>query len=373
MVYYCKYCGNKASSIASLTAFTCRNSPSGKHILYEGGELSQYECKYCGNKASSIASLTAFTCRNSPHGKHEPAIQQSLNVESQKVHAERRTVTAPAETRTVVGGAPGPNLPLGCYGIMFAIGIVFYGGSAVWNRITNTHELAVPDIESSSKESEEQMLLRNQELLKAEQANEERRKAALEMIAKLKKAENARIQSEEQMATRDLRILAEAYPRTPEIHRQSYLAKEELMRIQREHAFKRDVVRQKYETIERNQREHFRSADELAAEFRPEDGTTNPQAHSDAQPALSPSSLPGLPVNAGDEESWYSVTGLESGDTLNVRLGAGSNYDIVARLPNGAGRIRIVGEPLMNGVTEWVQIAFGDRTGWVAKHYLKVE
>jgi len=251
---------------------------------------------------------------------------------------------------------------------MFAIGIVFYGGSAVWNRITNPHELAAPDIESTSKPSEEQMLLRKQELLKAEQAHEERRKAALEMIARLKKAENARIQSEEQMATRDLRILAEAYPRTPEIHRQSYLAKEELMRIQREYAFKHDVVRQKYETIERNQREHLRSADELAAEFRPEDGTTNPQAHSDAPP-----SLPGIPVNAGVEESWYSVTGIEPGDTLNVRLGAGSNYDIVARLPNGSGRIRIVGEPLMNGVTEWVQIAFGNRTGWVAKKYLKAE
>lgn len=73
------------------------------------------------------------------------------------------------------------------------------------------------------------------------------------------------------------------------------------------------------------------------------------------------------------EETFYSITGIEIGDTLNVRLGAGSNYDIVARLPNGAGRIRIVGEPLMNGVTEWVQIAFGDRTGWVAKNYLKAE
>jgi hypothetical protein len=271
------------------------------------------------------------------------------------------------------GGGPGANLPLGCYCAMFAVAFLFYGGSAVWNRFFSPLESSAPDIASQSKQSEEQRILHNQELLRAEQAHEEQRKAALEMIVRLKKAEIARIQSEEQMATRDLRILAKAYPRTPEIGRQSYLATEELLRIQREYGFKYDAVRQKYETIERNQREHFRSADELAAEFRPEVGTTNPQAHSDAQPALSPLSLPGLPVNAGVEESWYSVTGIESGDTLNVRLGAGSNYDIVARLPNGAGRIRIVGEPLMNGVTEWVQIAFGDRTGWVAKHYLKVE
>src|SRR5689334_8339376 len=38
MACYCKYCGHKAASVASLTAFSCRNSPNGKHILYEGGE-----------------------------------------------------------------------------------------------------------------------------------------------------------------------------------------------------------------------------------------------------------------------------------------------------------------------------------------------
>lgn len=69
----------------------------------------------------------------------------------------------------------------------------------------------------------------------------------------------------------------------------------------------------------------------------------------------------------------YSVTGIGSGETLNVRNGAGSNYDIVARLPNGAGRLRIIGESIMNGSTEWVQIAFGDRTGWVSKSYLTAD
>lgn len=78
--------------------------------------------------------------------------------------------------------------------------------------------------------------------------------------------------------------------------------------------------------------------------------------------------------NHGDAEmKFYSVTGIESRDTLNVRFGPGTNYDILARLPNGAGRIRVVGEPIMNDATEWVQIAFGDRTGWVAKVHLKAE
>jgi len=94
------------------------------------------------------------------------------------------------------------------------------------------------------------------------------------------------------------------------------------------------------------------------------------------RPIHSNSSTHSLQVvdNHGDAEmKFYSVTGIESRDTLNVRFGPGTNYDILARLPNGAGRIRVVGEPIMNDATEWVQIAFGDRTGWVAKVHLKAE
>lgn len=51
MNYYCRYCRNKASSIASLTGSSCPRHPSGgnkgKHALYEGAEKSRYECKYC--------------------------------------------------------------------------------------------------------------------------------------------------------------------------------------------------------------------------------------------------------------------------------------------------------------------------------------
>lgn len=80
--FYCKYCGTKASSIASLTAINCSRHPlganKGKHVLYEGSEKSQYACKYCGTKASSISSLTAINCTRHPNGsnkgKHEPAM-----------------------------------------------------------------------------------------------------------------------------------------------------------------------------------------------------------------------------------------------------------------------------------------------------------
>ena len=80
--FYCKYCGHKASSVASLTASMCIRHPDGphkgRHALYEGSEKESYTCKYCGHKASSIASLTSSACirhPNGPHkGKHAPAL-----------------------------------------------------------------------------------------------------------------------------------------------------------------------------------------------------------------------------------------------------------------------------------------------------------
>ena len=80
--FYCKYCGHKASSVASLTAGACLRHPDGphkgRHALYEGSEKKSYTCKYCGTKAASIASLTAGACLrhpNGPHkGKHAPAL-----------------------------------------------------------------------------------------------------------------------------------------------------------------------------------------------------------------------------------------------------------------------------------------------------------
>ena len=80
--YYCKYCGQKFSSVASLTANPCtrhRNGfAKGKHELYEGSEKSKYTCKYCGQTFSSISSMTANPCPRHPDGfakgKHSPAL-----------------------------------------------------------------------------------------------------------------------------------------------------------------------------------------------------------------------------------------------------------------------------------------------------------
>ncbi|MBQ4378821.1 MAG: hypothetical protein II821_06460 [Treponema sp.] len=53
-------------------------SMKGKHKLYEGSEKSQYLCKYCGQKFSSIQSLTTNKCFKHPsgafQGRHSPAL-----------------------------------------------------------------------------------------------------------------------------------------------------------------------------------------------------------------------------------------------------------------------------------------------------------
>jgi DNA-directed RNA polymerase subunit RPC12/RpoP len=80
--FYCEYCGQKFSSVSSLTASSCPRHPlgsmMGKHKLYEGSEKSKYTCKYCGQSFSSISSMTASSCPRHPNGsmkgKHAPAL-----------------------------------------------------------------------------------------------------------------------------------------------------------------------------------------------------------------------------------------------------------------------------------------------------------
>lgn len=79
---YCKYCGDYASSISSLTSTPCHRHPNGfckgRHELYEGSEKSKYYCKFCGDYASSISGLTSTMCPKHPNGfskgRHQPAL-----------------------------------------------------------------------------------------------------------------------------------------------------------------------------------------------------------------------------------------------------------------------------------------------------------
>lgn len=67
----------------------------------------------------------------------------------------------------------------------------------------------------------------------------------------------------------------------------------------------------------------------------------------------------------------YVVVGIATNDTLNVRSGPGANNELIDKLPNGYSNIRITGASVMNGTNEWVPIAFGNRSGWVGKQFLK--
>lgn len=80
--FYCEYCGQRFSSISTLTAASCLRHPygsgKGKHKLYEGSEKAKYTCKYCGQSFGSISSMTAASCLRHPNGsgkgKHAPAL-----------------------------------------------------------------------------------------------------------------------------------------------------------------------------------------------------------------------------------------------------------------------------------------------------------
>ena len=69
--FFCKYCGNKNSSVSGLTQGACSKNPEGKyHVPYEGSQKSQFDCKYCGSKNQSISGLTQGACSKNPHGKY---------------------------------------------------------------------------------------------------------------------------------------------------------------------------------------------------------------------------------------------------------------------------------------------------------------
>jgi len=80
--FYCEYCGQKFSSVSSLTLNPCSKHPNGcgkgKHKLYEGSEKAKYTCRYCGQQFSSIQSLILNFCPRHPNGsgkgKHAPAL-----------------------------------------------------------------------------------------------------------------------------------------------------------------------------------------------------------------------------------------------------------------------------------------------------------
>jgi len=69
----------------------------------------------------------------------------------------------------------------------------------------------------------------------------------------------------------------------------------------------------------------------------------------------------------------FSVVGIAAGDTLNIRNGPSTANSVTVQLPNGYGGINVIGSPVMNDSTEWVNIRFRDGSGWVNRQYLRAD
>ena len=69
----------------------------------------------------------------------------------------------------------------------------------------------------------------------------------------------------------------------------------------------------------------------------------------------------------------YQVIGIPQGDYLNVREGAGSDYQVVTTLEPGTGGILLGTERVANGATTWQEITVRGQTGWVNAAYIALE
>jgi hypothetical protein len=69
----------------------------------------------------------------------------------------------------------------------------------------------------------------------------------------------------------------------------------------------------------------------------------------------------------------YHVIGIPLSDYLNVRDGAGSDYQVVTKLEPGAGGILLGTKRVAKGGTTWQEITVHGQTGWVNAAYIGLE
>src|SRR5207237_9102289 len=67
------------------------------------------------------------------------------------------------------------------------------------------------------------------------------------------------------------------------------------------------------------------------------------------------------------------VIGIRPGDYLNVREGAGSDYQMVTKLEPGTGGILLGTKRVVSGATTWQEITVQGQTGWVNAAYIALE
>src|SRR6266513_1088069 len=69
----------------------------------------------------------------------------------------------------------------------------------------------------------------------------------------------------------------------------------------------------------------------------------------------------------------YQVIGIPPSDYLNVREGAGSDYEVVTKLGPGTGGILLGTKRVAKGATTWQEITVNGQTGWVNAAYIALE
>ena len=117
------------------------------------------------------------------------------------------------------------------------------------------------------------------------------------------------------------------------------------------------------------------------AETPTAEATTTSSATIEAASQSSPSPIAvetpyasGAPVaTATPPRATYQVIGIPQGDYLNVREGAGSDYQVVTKLEPGAGGILLGTKRVANGATMWQEITVHGQTGWVNAAYIALE
>lgn len=81
----------------------------------------------------------------------------------------------------------------------------------------------------------------------------------------------------------------------------------------------------------------------------------------------------GSATTAPPPRGTYHVTGIPVSDYLNVRDGAGSDYQVVTKLEPGASGILLGTKRIARGATTWQEITVDGQTGWVNAAYIAPE
>ena len=75
-----------------------------------------------------------------------------------------------------------------------------------------------------------------------------------------------------------------------------------------------------------------------------------------------------LSVAAQDFPALYDVQRVASNDTLNIRTGPGTRYQVIGELPYNATEVEVIRRDAPSG---WGLINYNERAGWVSLSYMR--